>query len=37
MASLEEIDCYYDILDVLDANDVLDTQEEADRRATERD
>lgn len=37
MATLQEIDTHYDILEVLDANEVLDLQEEADRQAMERD
>jgi len=37
VATLEEIDCYYDLRDLLDANEALDIQDEADRLAMERD
>lgn len=35
VATLREIETYYDLLDVLDANEALDIKEEAERRATE--
>ena len=33
VATLREIETYYDIVDVFDANEALDLQDEADRRA----
>ncbi len=35
VATLKEIETYYDLVDVLDANEALDIKEEAERRATE--
>ena len=35
VATLQEIETFYDVLNVLDANEALDLREEAERRAAE--
>lgn len=35
VATLTELEKYYDLVDVLDANEALDLREEAERRANE--
>ena len=36
IATLKEIETHYDIVDLFDANEALDLQDEAERRASER-
>ena len=35
MATLQEVETYYDLVNVLDANEALDLKEEAEHRATD--
>lgn len=35
VTSLEEVETYYDLVDVLDANEALDLKEDAEHQATE--